>query len=45
MNLEVRYARSFVQDLKTLETAAYQKIYDFVFLKFSQINYLQDFSN
>ncbi|MDY7006902.1 MAG: cytotoxic translational repressor of toxin-antitoxin stability system [Cyanobacteriota bacterium] len=42
MNLEVRYARSFVEDLKTLETVAYQKIYDFVFLKFSQINYLQE---
>lgn len=42
MNLEVRYARSFVEDLKTLETAPYQKIYDFVFLKFSQIKYLQE---
>ncbi|NEQ74601.1 MAG: cytotoxic translational repressor of toxin-antitoxin stability system [Okeania sp. SIO2C9] len=42
MNLEVRYARSFVEDLKTLETATYQKIYDFVFIKFSQINYLQE---
>lgn len=42
MSLEVRYARSFVEDLKALEPVAYQRVYDFVFIKFSYINYLQE---
>lgn len=42
MSLEVRYSRSFIEDLKVIESVAYQKVYDFVFLKFSQINYLQE---
>ncbi len=42
MTLEVRYARSFIKDLTVIESVAYQKIYDFVFIKFSQINYLQE---
>ncbi|MGD1717571.1 cytotoxic translational repressor of toxin-antitoxin stability system [Hydrocoleum sp. CS-953] len=42
MTLEVRYSRSFIQDLKVIESVAYQQIYDFVFIKFSQINYLQE---
>ena len=42
MSLEVRYVRSFIEDLKVIESVAYQQIYDFVFIKFSQINYLQE---
>ncbi|MGK7920716.1 MAG: cytotoxic translational repressor of toxin-antitoxin stability system [Trichodesmium sp.] len=42
MSLEVRYARSFIEDMKTLEPVAYQQVYNFVFIKFSQINYLQE---
>ncbi len=42
MSLEVRYARSFIEDLKFIESLAYQQVYDFVFIKFSQINYLQE---
>lgn len=38
----MRYTRSFIEDLKTLEPVAYQRVYDFVFIKFSQINYLQE---
>lgn len=32
MNLEVRYARSFLLDLKSLEPAAYERVYRFVFV-------------
>ncbi|MBF2005916.1 cytotoxic translational repressor of toxin-antitoxin stability system [Chlorogloeopsis fritschii PCC 9212] len=32
--MEVRYARSFLVDLKNLESAAYQRIYNFVFFEF-----------
>jgi hypothetical protein len=32
----MRYARSFLVDLKSLEPAAYQKVYDFVFFEFAQ---------
>ncbi|MFQ4141776.1 cytotoxic translational repressor of toxin-antitoxin stability system [Chlorogloeopsis sp. ULAP02] len=32
--MEVRYARSFLIDLKNLESAAYQRIYNFVFFEF-----------
>ncbi len=35
MSLEVRYARSFLVDLKRLEPTAYQLVYDFVFVKFA----------
>ena len=35
MNIEVRYSRSFLEDLKSLETAAYQRVYDFVFVEFA----------
>lgn len=42
MNLEVRYARSFLQDLKHLEKAAYQRVYNFVFDEFMQVNQIQD---
>ncbi|MBD2692753.1 cytotoxic translational repressor of toxin-antitoxin stability system [Anabaena catenula] len=33
MNLEVRYARSFLIDLKSLEAVAYERVYDFVFVE------------
>ncbi|MBK1987618.1 cytotoxic translational repressor of toxin-antitoxin stability system [Sphaerospermopsis aphanizomenoides BCCUSP55] len=33
MNLEVRYARSFLVDLKSLEPVAYERVYDFVFVE------------
>lgn len=35
MNLEIelRYARSFLVDLKSLEPAAYEKVYNFVFVE------------
>ncbi|UKO96956.1 cytotoxic translational repressor of toxin-antitoxin stability system [Nostoc sp. UHCC 0870] len=36
MNLEMRYARSFLVDLKNLEPAAYQRVYDFVFFEFAE---------
>ncbi|WP_193197881.1 cytotoxic translational repressor of toxin-antitoxin stability system [Nostoc sp. MG11] len=36
MSLEVRYARSFLLDLKNLEPAAYERVYDFVFVEFAQ---------
>ncbi|MBD2436408.1 cytotoxic translational repressor of toxin-antitoxin stability system [Nostoc sp. FACHB-110] len=32
----MRYARSFLVDLKSLEPAAYQKVYDFVFFEFAE---------
>ncbi len=38
----MRYTRSFIEDMKALEPLAYQRVYDFVFIKFSQINYLQE---
>ncbi|MDH6060680.1 cytotoxic translational repressor of toxin-antitoxin stability system [Chrysosporum bergii ANA360D] len=36
MRLEMRYARSFLVDLKNLEPVVYQRIYNFVFVEFSQ---------
>ncbi|MEA5575451.1 cytotoxic translational repressor of toxin-antitoxin stability system [Anabaena sp. UHCC 0451] len=35
MEVEVRYARSFLVDLKSLEPAAYIRVYDFVFVEFT----------
>ncbi len=35
VNLEMRYARSFLVDLKSLESAAYQRVFDFVFYEFA----------
>jgi hypothetical protein len=34
--LEVRYARSFLVDLKNLEPIAYQRVYNFVFVEFAK---------
>jgi hypothetical protein len=36
VSLETRYARSFLVDMKSLEPAAYQRVYDFVFFEFAQ---------
>ncbi|ALF55420.1 cytotoxic translational repressor of toxin-antitoxin stability system [Nostoc sp. FACHB-87] len=36
MSVEMRYARSFLMDLKSLEPAAYQRVYDFVFFEFGE---------
>lgn len=40
--LEVRYDRTFLIDLKSLETATMQKMYRFVFEGFFRTNQLQD---
>lgn len=37
MNIEVRYAKSFLKDLKNVEKFAYSVIYNFVFVDFPQI--------
>ncbi len=42
MNIEVRYARSFLKDLKSLESTAYERVYDFVFVQFADNGYLRD---
>lgn len=42
VKLEVRYARSFLRDLKSLEYAARERIYNFVFEEFIEINQIQD---
>jgi ribosome-binding factor A len=33
--LEVRYTRSFLFDLKSLETSVYERVYNFIFAEFS----------
>ncbi|MBD2666312.1 hypothetical protein B6N60_02624 [Richelia sinica FACHB-800] len=35
MNLEIRYSKSFLLDLKSLEPAAYERVYNFVFVALS----------
>ncbi|MBD1821451.1 cytotoxic translational repressor of toxin-antitoxin stability system [Cyanobacteria bacterium FACHB-DQ100] len=40
--LEVQYDRTFLIDLKSLESAAMQRMYRFVFEDFFQINQLKD---
>lgn len=42
MSIEVRYARSFLQDLKNLESSAYQQVCDIVFVKFIKLKQIQD---
>ncbi len=42
MILEVRYARSFLRDLKNLESAAYQQIFEVVFDEFIALKQIQD---
>lgn len=45
MKIEVRYSRSFLRDLRSLEYAARERIYDFVFDDFLKIKRLQDLPN
>ena len=33
MNLEIRYAKSFLIDLKNLEPAAYERVYNYIFVE------------
>ncbi|MGB3192835.1 hypothetical protein [Lyngbya sp. PCC 8106] len=40
MNLDVRYARSFLRDLISLEPIVYKRVYDFVFVQFQQLDNL-----
>jgi mRNA-degrading endonuclease RelE of RelBE toxin-antitoxin system len=40
--LEVRSARSFLRDLKNLESAAYQQIFEVVFDEFIALKQIQD---
>ncbi len=42
MSIEVRYARSFLRDLKSLESAAYQQVCEVVFEKFVLFKRIQD---
>jgi len=42
VTLEIRYARSFLLDLKNLEPAAYERVYDFVFIELAQKWQLSD---
>ncbi|GAB4203316.1 MAG: hypothetical protein Fur006_57550 [Coleofasciculaceae cyanobacterium] len=42
MSIEVRYARSFLQDLKNLESAAYQQVCEVVFDKVVSLKRIQD---
>lgn len=40
--LEVRYARAFLIDLRSMETAAFQRVQQFVFEDFFQVGVLQE---
>lgn len=42
MSIEVRYARSFLEDLKNLESAAYQQVCHVVFDQFIGLQRIQD---
>ncbi len=42
MRIEVRYARSFLRDLRNLESAAYQQVCQVVFDEFLVLNQIQD---
>lgn len=42
MSIEVRYARSFLQDLKNLEPEAYQQVCKVVFEEFVKLRQIQD---
>lgn len=40
MNLDLRYARSFLKDLISLEPAVYKQVYNYVFVQFREIDNL-----
>ena len=42
MSIEVRYARSFLRDLRNLESAAYQLVCQVVFEDFLALKQIQD---
>jgi hypothetical protein len=42
VNLDVRYARSFLRDLISLEPPVYKRVYDYVFVQFQQLDSLYD---
>lgn len=42
VSIEVRYARSFLRDLKNLESAAYQQVFAVVFNEFMGLKQIQD---
>lgn len=42
MSIEVRYARSFLQDLRNLESAAYQQVCNVVFDEFKKLKQIQE---
>lgn len=42
MSIEVRYARSFLRDLRNLESAAYQQVCEVVFEDFLVLKQIQD---
>lgn len=42
MSLDVRYARSFLRDIKNLEYASREHIYKIVFEKYKHINHIKD---
>lgn len=42
MTLDVRYARSFLYDLMSLEQSAYLMAYNFAFIQFKEIKHLHD---
>ena len=42
MNLDVRYARSFLKDLNRLEPSDYKRVYNHVFVELQQIDNLYD---
>ena len=42
MSIEVRYARSFLRDLRNLESVAYEQICEVVFKDFLALKQIQD---
>jgi mRNA-degrading endonuclease RelE of RelBE toxin-antitoxin system len=42
VRIEVRYAQSFLRDLRNLESAAYQQVCQVVFDEFLVLNQIQD---
>jgi len=42
VSIEVRYARSFLRDLRNLESAAYQRVCEVVFEDFLALKQIQD---
>ncbi|MBK4730330.1 cytotoxic translational repressor of toxin-antitoxin stability system [Oxynema sp. CENA135] len=45
MLLDLRYSRAFLLDLHALESPEFDRVYDFVFIKFLQFDRLGDLPN